>query len=143
MDEGTQPFGLLCLWQCLFFYINYKKSHLRIFFLFTWKENIEDPTDDPSPYTLVILVFAVLQKIVIVVLVQKVCYFCFLLSSWSLLFCKKLLSSTVDNDNIFMFSSMISPTRYTWMISSICVLLYFVVLEDTLSVGKKENLSIH
>ena len=46
------------------------------------------------------------KKNVIVVLVQKVCYFhCLLSLSWSSLFCKKLLSSTVDNDNIFMFSS--------------------------------------
>ena len=81
MGEGTQPFGLLCLWQCLFLYIKNKKSHLRIFFLFTWKESIEDPTDDPSPDTLVILVIDILQKIVIVILVQKVCYFHCLLSS--------------------------------------------------------------
>jgi len=50
----------LCLGQCLFIYIKYKKSHLRSFFLFTWKENIEDPTDDPSPNTLLILVIAIL-----------------------------------------------------------------------------------
>ena len=46
------------------------------------------------------------KKIVIVVLAQNYCYFLCLSSlSWSSLFCKKLLSSTVDNDNIFMFSS--------------------------------------
>ena len=45
-------------------------------------------------------------KLVLLSLSKKFfCFHCLLSSSWSSLFRKQLLSSTVDNDRIFMFSS--------------------------------------